>query len=426
MEQRLKILIVVHGDANLDKALKSDGYYGAGWVGSALKLLSTSSKLDLGVVYVTNDKQNVSEAINNIKLFPIYVKKPSKFQKVLKYHTNYKFNDELLCVNLQFQQYLIEFSPGVIHFFGFESYLAQLINRINLPFIVHVQGLLNPYSKVYFPPGFSQESVRRKSLFREVILNNGFVYNYLEMRRRAQIEIELIRKTKNVCGRTCWDQSMIKSFNNQANYFHIDEVLRESFYIYQGRWQYKELDSIVITSTISESLYKGLDLILNTALILKSYFPNIQFEWRIIGVSQNSYLVEQINNHLRIDLSFLPIKFMGNLPEQELCSLLLNSNIYVHPSYIENSPNSLCEAQILGLPVISTNVGGIGSIVENGVSGILVPSNAPFELACEIANLYEDKTLCVKFSDNAKRIAIKRHDKNRILQQLIDTYTRLK
>jgi glycosyltransferase involved in cell wall biosynthesis len=425
MLQRRKILILAHGNANLATALKSDGYNGAGWVGSALKLLSTSSQLDLGVVYLTHDIHSVSEAIVNIKFFPFYLKKPSKLQKVLKYHTNYKFTDELQFVNLQFQQYLTEFCPEVIHFFGFESYLAQLINRINLPFIVHIQGLLNPYSKVYFPPGFNQDSVRKKSLIREVILNNGFVYNYHEMVRRAKVETQLIRKTKNVCGRTNWDQAMIKSINNQVNYFHIDEVLRESFYKNQGCWQYKEFDRLVITSTISESLYKGLDLIINTALILKLNFPNIQFEWQIIGVSQDSYLVEQIKDHLKIDLNSLPIKFLGNLSEQKLCSLLLNSNLYVHPSYIENSPNSLCEAQILGLPVISTNVGGIGSIVENGVSGILVPSNAPFELACEISNLYEDKTSCVKFSDNAKRIAIKRHDKDRILQQLINTYSKL-
>jgi glycosyltransferase involved in cell wall biosynthesis len=354
------------------------------------------------------------------------LKKPSKLQKVLKYHTNSKFRDELQFVNLQFQQYLKEFCPEVVHFFGFESYLAQLINRINLPFIVHIQGLLNPYSKVYFPPGFNQESVRKKSLIREVILNNGFVYNYHEMVMRAKVETQLIRKTKNVCGRTNWDQAMIKSINNQVNYFHIDEVLRESFYKNQGCWQYKEFDRLVITSTISESLYKGLDLIINTALILKLNFPNIQFEWQIIGVSQNSYLVKQIKDHLKIDLNSLPIKFLGNLSEQKLCSLLLNSNLYVHPSYIENSPNSLCEAQILGLPVISTNVGGIGSIIENGVTGILVPSNAPFELAYEISNLYKDKRTNLKLSDNAKLVAQKRHDKNRILQQLIFAYSQIK
>lgn len=75
------------------------------------------------------------------------------------------------------------------------------------------------------------------------------------------------------------------------------------------------------------------------------------------------------------------IEFLGILSEDELKNTLLSSDIYVHTAYIDNSPNALCEAMILGLPCIASYVGGISSLMKNGESGILVPVNEPYYLA---------------------------------------------
>ena len=49
----------------------------------------------------------------------------------------------------------------------------------------------------------------------------------------------------------------------------------------------------------------------------------------------------------------------------------LNANVFVCPSTIENSPNSLGEAQILGVPCISSYVGGVSDMIPNGDCGIM-------------------------------------------------------
>ena len=70
---------------------------------------------------------------------------------------------------------------------------------------------------------------------------------------------------------------------------------------------------------------------------------------------------------------------------------------------------------MIGCPVIATNVGGVPSLVKDGETGLLVPSNAPFELAFKLKSLASD-------TDLRKIAAAKRHDKKTIVRQLVETY----
>lgn len=96
--------------------------------------------------------------------------------------------------------------------------------------------------------------------------------------------------------------------------------------------------------------------------------------------------------------------------------------VYVHPSNIDNSPNNVCEAQLLGLPVIATNVGGVSSLIEHKNTGILVPANAPYELAYWLKYLSVNVDFAKQLSHNGYEAAKVRHDKSTIIRDLIATY----
>ena len=59
--------------------------------------------------------------------------------------------------------------------------------------------------------------------------------------------------------------------------------------------------------------------------------------------------------------------FLGSLSESEMCKRYLKSNVFVCPSAIENSPNSLGEAQALGMPYLTAYVGGAPDMVGQNV-----------------------------------------------------------
>jgi glycosyltransferase involved in cell wall biosynthesis len=96
--------------------------------------------------------------------------------------------------------------------------------------------------------------------------------------------------------------------------------------------------------------------------------------------------------------------------------------MYVHTAYIENSPNSICEAQCLGLPVVSTNVGGIATLVRQDIDGILVAANDPWQMADAIIELAKDPLRMLRYSENTRNSALERHNDENIKKQLMDCY----
>ena len=109
--------------------------------------------------------------------------------------------------------------------------------------------------------------------------------------------------------------------------------------------------------------------------------------------------------------------------EEGLCETLLLSDAYVHTSYIDNSPNSVCEAQMLGVPTIATNVGGTATLIHDNETGLLVPANDPYQLASLIIMLQSDEETCVRLSHNATQVALTRHDKTKIVNEILNTYS---
>ena len=107
---------------------------------------------------------------------------------------------------------------------------------------------------------------------------------------------------------------------------------------------------------------------------------------------------------------------------KKIVDSLLNSTFYVHVSHIDNSPNALCEAMLLGVPSIATYVGGIPSIIIDKVTGYLVPDSEPYSLAFHYKSLYKSEDALKEISDMAHLSALQRHDENNILDQLQKAY----
>ena len=88
---------------------------------------------------------------------------------------------------------------------------------------------------------------------------------------------------------------------------------------------------------------------------------------------------------------------------------MLNANLYVHPSHIENSSNSICEAMLLGMPIIATYAGGTPSILGDKNEGLLVQDGDPYALAKSLGSKARVKSFI-------------RNDKEKIVKDVINIY----
>ncbi len=397
---------------------ESHFYNGCGWMSSLQKLVENSDEIDLGVGFLTTERHEI-QLQGRTKYYPILKSNLSAVKKLIYYYRGYKQYTSLKYLP-QLRHIISDFKPDIIHIFGLENPLAVIVGETQIPQIVHLQGLLLPCDNAFYPPGINRFSFIWPPSLREWIFRNGFIYAKKNMHIRALHEYDLFLSAKFYMGRTIWDRQMTNLLSPRSSYFHVDEVLRDTFYKKSGSWKPTK-GKFIITSTLSENVYKGLDVVLKTAKLLKD-LVNFDFEWHVIGIPQFSKLIKFFEHSTKIESANVNIIYQGVKDESALCNILLSSNVYVHPSYIDNSPNSLCEAQMLGVPVIGSYVGGIPSLITDQISGILSPANAPYELAYHIKNLHDNSDLATKLSKGGTAEAQRRHDRTAIVNSLIETY----
>ena len=87
------------------------------------------------------------------------------------------------------------------------------------------------------------------------------------------------------------------------------------------------------------------------------------------------------------------VVFLGRLERDEVVDLYHSGHAFLNPSTVDNMPNSVLEALACGLPVISTNVGGVPYIVRDGETAVLVAPDNAAEMAQAILSVSRDSRL---------------------------------
>jgi glycosyltransferase involved in cell wall biosynthesis len=403
--------------SSLYKEFSKHLYHGGGWIESLERVISQSDEVELGISFFhqTDEAKHIQNAVT---YYPI--KRP-RSGGVQRFFQNWAGKITEASHIDHFKAVIADFKPDIIQVFGTEGPFAAIQTVTNIPVVIHIQGLVNPYLNAYYPPGINQYDILFSRHFLVGhLLGNSDLFLRKRFRKMAKREIDYLSNAKYIIGRTQWDKAVTRLMAPSSLYFHGDEVLRPLFYTLQ-QWTKKSDEKIKIISTISSTPFKGIDMILKTAAILKTY-TDLTFEWQVVGLGENNKFVRFFEDRTGIKSRDCHIKFLGVRSADDLAALLLMANVFVHPSYIDNSPNSVCEAQLVGLPVIACNTGGVPGLIEDGISGVLVPANAPFEMASGIARIAADPALSEKLSRNGRAQALNRHATDKILNELLHTY----
>lgn len=96
------------------------------------------------------------------------------------------------------------------------------------------------------------------------------------------------------------------------------------------------------------------------------------------------------------------VTFTGQLSKKEWHNLAQKHDIFINTTHFDNTPVSLLEIMALGLPIISTNVGGIPFLINHKKTGYLVEDNAVIQMVESVKKLVESTALAQHLITNAK------------------------
>jgi len=335
-----------------------------------------------------------------------------------------------------FRRELAEFAPDVIHIWGTEyAHTLAMVNAAEAAgllssLVISIQGLCSVYAG-HYAEGVPY-AIQRIGTFRDVIRRDDIIMQQKKFALRGALEVEALKKARHVIGRTQWDKACTHAVNPDAEYHFCNETLRESFY--EGNWTYEACHKHRIFASSCVYPVKGFHYLLEAfAQVVKEY-PDAT-----LAVPGNSFFAHSFREKLRqsgyqkylADLARKygledKIEFLGSLNAQQMKENYLKANVFALPSTIENSPNSLGEAMLLGVPCVAADVGGVTTMMVHEKEGCIYQPSAAYMLAHYIEQVFSMKQKAEAMGAAAKAHARVTHDPQTNLQTLLSVYESLK
>ena len=268
-------------------------------------------------------------------------------------------------------QIFAHFKPDLIHCFGTEyPHTLAAVKSFGRPerTLIGIQGLCRVYAGAYMAN--LPQKVQKSFTFRDLVKKDTLQKQQQKFEERGQWELAAIQGTGHVTGRTDWDKYWTGKWNPAAEYHAMNETLRKEFY--SDQWNLANCQPHRLFLSQGDYPIKGLHYMLLALPKILERYPDTQvyvagnsllrsrnLQGRLKISAYGAYLEQLISQYGLED----KVHFPGRLTADKMKEQYLKCQAFVCPSSIENSPNSLGEAMLLGTPVVTSDVGGISTML---------------------------------------------------------------
>lgn len=334
-----------------------------------------------------------------------------------------------------FAQELADFQPQVIHSWGVEyGHTLAMVNAAEAAgmkdkMVIGIQGLCS-ICAIHYTEGIPQ-SVLRSASFRDFLRRDNIVQQQKKFQLRGQMEVRALEQVSHVMGRTHWDRACTMQVNPDAQYHFCPETLRAPFY--QGSWEYASCQKHRIFANCCEYPIKGFHYVLEAFAQIVKRWPDATLAvpgQSFLNCHGKEYLRQQTYHKYLAKLAKQyglaeRIEFLGHLSPEEMKQAYLEANVFVLSSTVENSPNAMGEAMLLGVPCVCADVGGVSSLLVHAQEGFLYPSTAPYMLAYYVQRVFTMGEAAQSLGAAARSHALKTHDPEENRRLLLAVYEQL-
>lgn len=387
-----------------------------GWVESMAARISPREDITLGIACKCGADVSFHESIDGTEYFSL----------------GYSDSAALASIEKRCDEILSQFAPELVQIEGTEFLHAKAMmncaKRKNIPVVLSMQGILNGQLNYQCGQLPIDDMMFSKSL---TDIYSGWILHLrknLWYKKRMAPEKEIIENADYILGRTTWDRAHTYEMNPNARYFSCSRVLRAPFY--QNNWDIGCMERHSIYVGNGYYALKGLHFVIMALPQLIREYPDVKvyvagvkpfeendkrpFYKKGFGLYLQKLIKDRnVGEH---------IIFTGPLKAQEVAERLSKVNAYVLCSAVENSPNTLGEAMLVGTPCVAAYVGGVSDMAVDGEDALFYRNDDPAILAWNIKRIFDSDELALRLSENAKAHAKTTHDAERNSEDLIRAY----
>lgn len=337
-------------------------------------------------------------------------------------------------LELRFLEIFRDFKPDLIHIFGTEFPHALAAARsFGKPekTLIGIQGLCYEIAKVYLDG--LPEKVKNQVTFRDLIRKDSLKQQQQKFVLRGENEIEAIKLAGHITGRTRFDREGTARINPGAIYHSMNETMRKEFY--SGQWKPENCEKHSIFLGQGDYPLKGFHFVLEAMPALLEKYPdarlyiagnsiiaNKTLKDKIKLSAYGKYLLHMIRKYKLQD----KVIVLGKLSAQEMKEQYLKSSVFICPSVLENSPNTVGEAMLLGVPVAASCTGGIPDMLTDKKEGLLFPKGKTDKLVLAVEAYWQEDSKGISFvrqiSQAERRRAGMAHDQDNNFRRLMEIY----
>lgn len=382
-----------------------------GWMTGMLHEVQKNKDIDIALTFPIIDQNRLRDGVCNGHPY-------------FSFYAGIGYSDGTEETTERFCEIIRMYEPDIVHIWGTEyPWCLEMVTACGMTgltdrLIINIQGLVSVYAKHFFadiPERYRDLAIEGSNTIRED-------KKLLEM--NGMYEERALKETKHVFGRTDWDRACVFAINPQITYHHCGEILRDEFYEAQGCWNLKKCQKYRIFVSQANYPIKGLHYLLQAIPIVLRMFPDVKV--MVAGGMSLGNIASPYQLYIRDLIKKLHLEhvvsFIGKLEAKEMIEQYEAANVFVSSSSIENSSNSICEAMLIGTPVVSSYVGGVSTFLVHENNGLMYPESEIYMLADLIIRLFDSDELCRKLSVNATKSMTEYVSKEKAIDTLIGTY----
>lgn len=324
----------------------------------------------------------------------------------------------------RFCEIIGQYEPDIVHIWGTEYpwclEMVRACHRSGMEdrMLINIQGLVSVYAEHFFA------SVPDEYLDLSIDGNPTIRSSKAIMDKNGENEKQALKEAYHVFGRTEWDRACVRAINPDIDYHACGEILRDEFYEAHGEWSFEKCEKHRIFISQANYPIKGFHYLLRALPLILRKFPDAK-----VAVAGGINIEGSVSPYLRYISDTIRelrledvVLFLDRLDAAGMIEQYKKANVFVSPSSIENSSNSICEAMLTGTPVVASYVGGVPTFVEHGNNGLLYPETEIYMLADMIMRLFEDDSLCQSISENATTSMAEYVSKAKAIDSLLGAY----